>query len=241
MFGKFFKPNNKKIFNRFPESRLAHEYLDGLNGCEIGASPENAFNIRGGAYCNIDIPAQNRSYYNAYSHDNFAVNIFADGTNLPFKDNSMDYILASHVIEHFFDPIAAIQEWLRVIRTGGYVFMIVPHKDRTYDKLRPTTSVAEFLDRHNGVLTRADYIVCQDPEYDRLFETGAKHSLSDFIKVSDTVPSGYIRLNNDPRHHLTVWDYDNMLDLCRNQGWKIEYSNDTDDKIGNGFVVILTK
>ena len=139
--------------NTFPESRLAHEYLDGLNGCEIGASPENPFNIRGGAYCNIDIPATDRISHNAYYHNNFAVNIFADGAHLPFKDNCMDYVLSSHVVEHFFDTIGAISEWLRVIRPGGYVFMIIPHKDRIYDINRPVTTVAELLARHSGKLT----------------------------------------------------------------------------------------
>lgn len=224
-----------------PESVLAHKYLDGLNGCEIGASPENPFNIGGGAYCNIDIPATDRQAHNAYYHSGFSVNIIADGTNLPFKDNTLDYVLSSHVIEHFFDPIAAIQEWLRVIRPGGYVFMIAPHQDRIYDKLRPTTPISELIQRHDGILTRANYIVRANPEYEKIGQPGAAHSRPDFIKISDTVQRHYMRLDDDPRHHLTVWNYDNMLELCRNRGWNVQYSNPVDDKLGNGFVVILTK
>lgn len=226
---------------KWSESELAHKFLDGLNGCEIGASPENPFNIRSAAYCNIDIPVQDRESHNAYFHDGFAVNIIADGADLPFKNDTMDYVLASHVIEHFFDPIAAIEEWLRVIRPGGYVFMVVPHKNRIYDILRPTTTVSELTDRHEGKLTRENYIVRADPEYEKLSQSGAAHTLPDFIKISDTVPDGFIRLDNDPRHHLSVWDYDNMLELCRARGWKVKYSVDTDDKLGNGFVFILTK
>lgn len=226
--------------NKFPESCLAHRYLDGLNGCEIGASPENPFNIRDGVYCNIDIPVKDRLLHNAYYHKGFAVNIIADGAALPFKDNTMDYILSSHVVEHFFDPIAAIEEWLRVIRPGGYVFMIIPHKNRIYDKSRPVTTVSELVDRHNGVLTRENYIVRQNANYKDLGPNPI-YSWSDFIKISDVVPDGYIRLDSDPQHHLSVWDYDNMLELCKQRNWHIEYTSDTDDKVGNGFVVILTK
>ena len=180
--------------NMFPESRLAHEYLDGLNGCEIGASPENPFNIQGGAYCNIDIPATDRISHNAYYHNDFAVNIFADGAHLPFKDNCMDYVLSSHVIEHFFDTIGAISEWLRVIRPGGYVFMIIPHKDRIYDINRPVTTVAELLARHSGKLTRENYIVRKNPGYELGTDINAVYASADFIKISDEIPDGYMRL-----------------------------------------------
>lgn len=227
--------------NTFPESRLAHEYLDGLNGCEIGASPENPFNIRGGAYCNIDIPATDRISHNAYYHNNFAVNIFADGAHLPFKDNCMDYVLSSHVVEHFFDTIGAISEWLRVIRPGGYVFMIIPHKDRIYDINRPVTTVSELLDRHSGKLTRENYIVRKNPGYELGTDINAVYASPDFIKISDEIPDGYMRLDNDPRHHLSVWNYDNMTELCNTMGWKIKHASPTDDKVGNGFTIILTK
>lgn len=225
----------------FPESLIAHKYLDGLNGCEIGASPENPFNIKGGAYCNIDIPIYNRQSHNAYWHDDFAVNVIADAAALPFKDRTMDYVLSSHVVEHLFDPIAAINEWLRVIRSGGYVFMIIPHKDRIYDKLRPATPVAELIDRHNGIINRQNYVVRENPGYESLDNIDANFTKADFIKISTSVPRGYRRLDNDPRHHLTVWNYDNMMELCHVCGWNVEYSNDTDDKVGNGFTVILTK
>jgi len=38
------------------------------------------------------------------------------GDELPFKDSSLDYVLSSHVIEHFFNPIKALLEWNRVIK-----------------------------------------------------------------------------------------------------------------------------
>ena len=112
------------------ESKLAHKYLDGLNGIEIGASLHNPFNIKGG-WCNVDY-----SHNHSFEHPagKCPVNIVAYADRLPFKDNTLDYILSSHVIEHAFRPIKTIKEWLRVIKPGGYVFMIVPHKDRTFDK-----------------------------------------------------------------------------------------------------------
>ncbi len=55
----------------------------------------------------------------------------------------MDFVFASHVIEHFPDPIRALYEWVRVTRR--YIVLVVPHRDRTFDADRPLTSVAELI------------------------------------------------------------------------------------------------
>ena len=70
----------------------------------------------------------------------------APGHELPLEDDSVDFVLASHVIEHVPDPIAALLEWARVARR--YVFLVVPHRDRTFDRDRPLTPLAELVERH---------------------------------------------------------------------------------------------
>lgn len=50
-----------------------------------------------------------------------------DGLHLPFKDNSQDFVYSSHVLEHIEHSRAAIKEWFRVIKPGGYLFIVVPH------------------------------------------------------------------------------------------------------------------
>ena len=57
-------------------------------------------------------------------------------------------MLASHVIEHFYDPIKALREWERVARR--YIFLIVPHHERTFDSGRPLTPVSELVARHDS-------------------------------------------------------------------------------------------
>lgn len=46
----------------------------------------------------------------------------------PFRDNSFDFVFASHVIEDFApDQIQGVfDEWLRVIKPGGYMVLLVP-------------------------------------------------------------------------------------------------------------------
>jgi len=51
-----------------------------------------------------------------------------DGLHLPFGDASVDAVFASHVLEHVQDAEAAVREWFRVVKPGGFIVCIVPHQ-----------------------------------------------------------------------------------------------------------------
>lgn len=59
-------------------------------------------------------------------------------------DETYDALLASHVVEHLANPLGALAEWQRVVRPGGYMLLIVPHRDGTFDHRRPLTSLAHL-------------------------------------------------------------------------------------------------
>ena len=48
------------------------------------------------------------------------------GDNLPFKNSTLDAIYSNHALEHFINPIGALQEWNRVLKKGGYLYLAVP-------------------------------------------------------------------------------------------------------------------
>ncbi len=50
----------------------------------------------------------------------------ADATRLPFPDATFDYVFNSHLLEHLPDPRAAIREWLRLLKPGGHLAMVIP-------------------------------------------------------------------------------------------------------------------
>jgi uncharacterized protein YbaR (Trm112 family)/SAM-dependent methyltransferase len=50
------------------------------------------------------------------------VDLVADAHALPFKDESVDYVLSLAVLEHLHNPFIAGQEMFRVLRRGGYVY-----------------------------------------------------------------------------------------------------------------------
>lgn len=136
---------------RYKESRLAHLFLDGLSGLEIGGSAHNSFGLD---TKNVDYTNKMDTIYKIeeikWCGEAMPVDVIAPGDKLPFPNKSQDFIISSHVLEHFPDPIKALKEWYRVIKEGGYIFMIIPHKNRMFDKNKKRTKLIELIARHNG-------------------------------------------------------------------------------------------
>jgi SAM-dependent methyltransferase len=154
--GRF--PTKRRLLWRLHNTRdsaLAHRWLDGLKGVEIGGAAHNAFHLD---TLNVD---RTRDMDTVYKREELecagvamAVDVVAEGDDLPFPDDAFDFVLASHVLEHLPDPIRALQEWRRVARR--YVFVVLPHRDRTFDRDRPVTPVDELLRRHEQGLRSDD-------------------------------------------------------------------------------------
>jgi len=40
-----------------------------------------------------------------------------------------DYVFSSHCLEHMLDPYKAIEEWWKLVKLNGYMFIVVPDED----------------------------------------------------------------------------------------------------------------
>ena len=149
----FMHPNRARArWRRRALVKLFHSYLDGLKGVEIGGAAHNDFKVD---VLNVDRYAEMDTVYKDAERELWgrakAVDIIAPGHELPLEDDSFDFVLASHVIEHIPDPIAALKEWARVARR--YIVLVVPHRDRTFDRDRPLTPLSELIERHESGFT----------------------------------------------------------------------------------------
>ncbi len=81
---------------------------------------------------------------------------YGHACRLPFHDHSLDYVIASHVLEHVANPVAALAEWHRVVRPGGILYLVVPDRRTTWDQPRALTPVAHLLDDYERGTTACD-------------------------------------------------------------------------------------
>lgn len=105
-----------------------------------------------------------------------ALNPVYHATNLP--DETVDFISSSHCLEHLNDWTGVLDYWLTKIKTGGVIFLYLPHGSQKYWKtwnnrkhvnnLKAEEIVEFFKDRgcakvfSSGVdLNNSFYVVCE--------------------------------------------------------------------------------
>jgi hypothetical protein len=55
-------------------------------------------------------------------------------------NESQDFVLASHVFEHFESPYTGLENHLRVLKKDGIIFYAIPEMSQTFDKNRKPTA-----------------------------------------------------------------------------------------------------
>jgi SAM-dependent methyltransferase len=74
------------------------------------------------------------------------VDLVDDGETLStLGDASLDFVIASHFIEHTQSPLATLRNHLRVLRPDGVLYLAVPDKRYTFDVNREVTSLDHLL------------------------------------------------------------------------------------------------
>jgi len=74
-----------------------------------------------------------RDYRNGWVNVDVRRNIFTDVVHdldvlpYPFKDNTFDEVLLSHILEHIKDPISTLKEIIRISKSRARIIVKVPH------------------------------------------------------------------------------------------------------------------
>jgi len=105
--------------------------------------------------------------YKHFQHKPLKLDIVSDAANIPRPDNSFDFLISSHCLEHHADTLKVLHEWIRVIKPGGILFLILPHGLRTFDRGRALTRLEHHIE-----------------DFGKKVEDNDKAHLDEFIRIS---------------------------------------------------------
>lgn len=183
-------------------------------GVEIGGpSPfnpvyENAKIINNVVFSNKTIWNNYTEDYNYYLDKKGKV-IINDTTNIfNILDETYDFCFSSHCLEHIANPLKAIKEWLRIIKNGGYIIIVVPEKSKCFDHKREYSKFEILLQQYNKNIDETDLSTLEDiiKNHDLLLDPPAGTFLQ-FVKRS---------LNNYENRclHHYVYNDDLLMNIC---------------------------
>jgi SAM-dependent methyltransferase len=148
----------------------AVDMVKGKNGIEIGG-PSQVFRRDGqllpiydevGSLDNCDFSqtnvwaAHNDAFVFSQNHPS-GKTIFAEGSELrEVPDHQYDFVLSSHNLEHFANPLKALKEWQRISRPHGGLVLVLPNYRFTFDHRRAPTAVAHMLEDYSRGMQEDD-------------------------------------------------------------------------------------
>lgn len=142
--------------------------------------------------------------------------LLADAAQLPVAPASLDFLIASHVLEHLPFPLAALRAWHEALAPCGVLLLKVPDKRYTFDARRARTPLAHLVEEYNDPAhfeARAHYADWvehvggrsrESPEFER--------EIGDLMRRSYSI-------------HFHVWtdeDVREMVEFTRNS-WKLDW------------------
>jgi predicted SAM-dependent methyltransferase len=184
---------------------IARRFIQG-SGIEIGAL-HNPLVLPWSAHVRyvdrMPVAELRRHYPELESEDLVEVDLIDDGERLDsVPDGSQNFVVANHFLEHSENPLGALLNMFRVLRTGGVIYLAVPDKRFTFDLERPTTPLEHVV---------------------RDYEEGPEHSrrahFEEWARFVDDVPETDVErrvgqlLEIDYSIHFHVWTQVDVLEL----------------------------
>ena len=137
---------------RWLENRVLARHLRG-RGVEVGALWRKFPVPRGASVLYVDRTpdAELQQHYREIAGPTVAPDVVADAMCLPFGLRSLDFIIASHVLEHLPFPLAALRHWYDMLRPGGALLLKVPDKRYTFDVRRERTTLRHLVEEDANI------------------------------------------------------------------------------------------
>jgi SAM-dependent methyltransferase len=238
------------IFNR---SDLNQSKLSSVDLREIAASELRGLGVEFGAGaspfpvpldCNVRFAdvfsyetLKAAMYPGQQAHDLIRPDYVTDIKTLAgISDESLDFIITCHVIEHTNNPIAAIKACHRALKPNGSMVLVVPDMSRTFDSRRELTTLAHLIEDYELPSDQRD-LAHYEEFYTKAFEVPTSIDSLEYAKQKQA-EGGDIHY-----HTWTYQSFEELVTWCvKNQGWRVTFAHPTLLGVENiEFYFVLTK
>ena len=189
----------RQIPKRFKNYRLICQNLNNCKTIEIGG-PSTMFYTKLPIYQNLrslDVVNFSNSTtwegniqegYNCnYYGNRFAYQFISEASLLTnVNNNTYDAVVSSHCLEHLANPIKGLMRWKQVLKSGGFMLLILPHKIGNFDHKRKDTTFEHIMSDYINDVDENDNTHFN--EFIQLFDLekkpGKKITLEEHIEIT---------------------------------------------------------
>jgi ubiquinone/menaquinone biosynthesis C-methylase UbiE len=92
-----------------------------------------------------------------YLPNTFGHQFISDGTDLKeIEAETYEFLLSSDCLEHIANPIKALLEWKRILKSNHLMLLVLPNKVSNFDHQREFTSFQHIVDDYNNLVDESD-------------------------------------------------------------------------------------
>jgi len=119
------------------------------------------------------------------------------------------------MLEHTANPLEALNSWKSVVIDDGLLILVLPHRDGTFDHLRPLTSVQHLVDDFESQKGENDSTHFEEiaNRHDFFRDSGMSSSADVALRLQDNLGLRSIH------HH--VFALENATTMVEASGWAI--------------------
>lgn len=77
----------------------------------------------------LDLPSEEFAFYNSNNPPRGAIQLRGHGEELPVESDSLDFVYSSHLLEDYPDWEPVLIEWVRVLKPGGHLVVLIPDRE----------------------------------------------------------------------------------------------------------------
>lgn len=123
---------------------------------------------------------------------------------LPFAENSLDFVIANHLLEHCPNSLKVFKEFYRVLKNFGVLYLGLPDKRYTFDRKRNVTPLSHLIKDFDNDITNIDELHLVD------------HLVkADKIKIPKDLKKRkkLFKYHLNRSIHVHVWTYKEMVEF----------------------------